>query len=81
MNCYFEKKRSEGISDVIPFDKVVKIEYINDSNIMSIFATKERTMTLYYYNKETKADANKQVDNYKRWLNITLNPKSNLISF
>ena len=53
---------------------------INDNNI-TIFATKERTMTLYYYNKETKADANKQVDNYKRWLNITLNPKSNLISF
>lgn len=65
---------------MIPFDNVVKVEYINDNNI-TIFATKERTMTLYYYNKETKADANKQVDNYKRWLNITLSPKSDLISF
>lgn len=65
---------------MIPFDKVVKIEYVNDSNI-TIFATEERIMTLYYYNKETKADVNKQVDNYKRWLNITLSPKSDLISF
>lgn len=77
---FWKKKRSGAIGDVIPFDKVVKIEYVNDSNI-TIFATEERIMTLYYYNKETKADVNKQVDNYKRWLNITLSPKSDLISF
>lgn len=80
MNCYFEKKRSGAIGDVIPFDKVVKIEYINDSNI-TIFPAKGCGMTLYHYNEETKADVNKQVDNYKRWLNITLSPKSDLISF
>lgn len=80
MNCYFEKKDSNDNYDIIPFDKVVKIEYSSSDKYITIHVCRDIYKRLEY-DKETKADVNKQVDNYKRWLNITLSPKSDLISF